>query len=81
MSAVGDTTARPQRRQREVVVQMNTRIALTTRTLIDDIAYREGLSIREVIERAIEATWGSSGAGDSAPPAIQLPIFDRGAAQ
>lgn len=60
MSAVEDRSSRPpQRRPREIVVQMNTRISLETRSLIDDVAYREGLSIREVLEQAVVAKWGS----------------------
>lgn len=47
------------RRERDVAVTLSTRIALSKRDLIDDVVQREGISIREVIEQALEAKWGS----------------------
>ena len=71
MSAVPDGSSRPPRRQtREIVVQMNTRVSLVTRALIDEVAYREGISIREVLERAVDAKWGSGAAAEQ--PDIHL---------
>ncbi|TQL46850.1 hypothetical protein [Subtercola boreus] len=58
MTAVENKPARHTRRTRELVVQLNTRVSLESRDLIDEIASREGLSIRSVVEQAIEAQWG-----------------------
>ncbi len=50
--------------QREITLQLNTRVSLATRDLIDSAAQANGLSIREVIERALAATWGSGTANE-----------------
>jgi tyrosyl-tRNA synthetase len=42
-----------------IAVQLNTRVSLQTRNLIDDIVLREGLNIREIVEQAIAAKWGT----------------------
>lgn len=51
-----ERSTRPARK--EPVIQLNTRIALSYRELIDDVAEREGLSIRAIIEGALEKTYG-----------------------
>lgn len=43
--------------RKEPVIQLNTRVALSYRELIDEVAEREGLSIRAVIEKALETTY------------------------
>ena len=48
------------RDSRDIAVSLSTRIALSKRDLIDDVVEREGISIREVIERALDAKWGSA---------------------
>jgi hypothetical protein len=42
-----------------IAVSFSTRIALPSRWLIDEVVAREGISIRDVIEQALEARWGS----------------------
>ena len=49
-----------------IAVSFSTRIALPSRWLIDEVVAREGISIRDVVEQALEAKWGS---GPSQPPA------------
>ncbi len=53
------TTLTPASRTRDVAVQLNTRVSLQTRDLIDEVAEREGISIRSVIESALIEKWGS----------------------
>lgn len=53
------------RRDIDVAVTISTRISLSKRHLIDDVVDREGISIREVIEQALEARWGTP--GETAP--------------
>lgn len=53
-------------RTKEIAVSLSTRISLSSRNTIDDIVESEGISIRDVIEQAIEARWGS---GPPAPDA------------
>ena len=50
---------RSNRRSPEPTVQVNVRVSPATRDLIAEIVDRDGLSIREVVEQAIEANWGS----------------------
>lgn len=50
-------------RTKEIAVSLSTRISLSSRNTIDNIVDREGISIRDVLEQAIEARWGS---GDNA---------------
>lgn len=58
--ATPKTTEAPKRPARkEPVIQLNTRIALSYRDLIDDVAEREGLSIRAIIETALDRTYGT----------------------
>jgi hypothetical protein len=61
MTAVDGTRSTPRPRRREIAVQLNTRVSLASRDLVDDVAAREGLSIREVVEQALAAKWGSGG--------------------
>lgn len=48
--------------RREVAVQLNTRVSLDTRDLIDEIARERGMNIRAVVEQAIERTWRAEAA-------------------
>jgi uncharacterized protein (DUF1778 family) len=59
MTAV-DTTGSRTRRERNDAVPLSTRVSIPTRDLIDDVAEREGISIRDVVEQAILARWGSA---------------------
>ncbi|QNE48666.1 hypothetical protein F1C58_16545 (plasmid) [Glaciihabitans sp. INWT7] len=47
------------RRPREISVQMNTRVSLVTRELLDDVVVAHGITLREAVEMAIEEKWGS----------------------
>lgn len=60
MTVANTTSNRKPQRERQVVVQLNTRVSLESRNLIDDVATSQGLSIRTVIEQALENTWGST---------------------
>ena len=53
------SATRPIRRPPEPTVQVNVRLSPATRDLIAEISDRDGLTIREVVEQAIEANWGS----------------------
>jgi hypothetical protein len=53
---------------------MSVRVSLPTRDLIDDVAEREGISIREVIERAVANTWGRSA---SSPTLVWSELTDH----
>jgi hypothetical protein len=55
--SVADINVR--RHNRAIAVQLNTRVSLETRDLIDDVVLREGLNIREVIEQAIAEKWAT----------------------
>lgn len=52
-----------------IAVSFSTRIALPSRWLIDEVVAREGISIRDVIEQALEARWGSGTAAAASAPA------------
>lgn len=54
-----DTQKTSRKQPKEIAVSLSTRISLSSRNTIDDIVDREGISIRDVIEQAIEARWGS----------------------
>ena len=43
---------------RDIAVSFSTRIALSKRDLIDEVVARENLTIRRVIEEALEEKWG-----------------------
>ena len=58
-----------QPRKRDIAVSFSTRISLPTRDLLDAVALREGLSLRETVEQAIEFRWGS-GSGRLRKPAL-----------
>ena len=47
-------------RKRDLVVQLSTRISVESRDLIDDVVDREGLSIRDIVEQAVKAKWGTA---------------------
>lgn len=65
MTAVEPRTTR---RRRPVAVTLNTRVSLDIRRMIEDVAEREDLSIREVVETALLEKWGSADAGDRTLP-------------
>lgn len=67
MTAVEQRTAR---RRRPVAVTLNTRVSLDIRRMIEDVAEREDLSIREVVETALLEKWGS---GTATTPERTLP--------
>ncbi|SDZ48485.1 hypothetical protein [Herbiconiux ginsengi] len=46
-------------RKRDVAVQLNTRVSLDNRELLDEVVAREGISLRAAVEMAIRSTWGS----------------------
>lgn len=60
--AVSADTSAPKRlgrpRGRELTVPFSTRIAIDISEIIDDVAAREGLTIRSVVEQAIQDKWG-----------------------
>lgn len=60
MTSIENKPSMRTHRKRELVVQLNTRVSLESRELIDEIASREGLSIRSIVEQAIEGQWGRS---------------------
>ena len=49
-----------------IVVQLNNRIRLSSRRLIDTVAQRDDKSIKDIVEEAVKARWGS---GDNSPAA------------
>lgn len=51
---------RSQKQAKDIAVQLNTRVSLETRNLIDTIAYQHGYSIREIVELAIVEKWTDS---------------------
>lgn len=59
---VSTDTSAPKRlgrpRGRELTVPFSTRIAIDISEIIDDVAAREGLTIRSVVEQAIQDKWG-----------------------
>jgi hypothetical protein len=59
MTTTDGATSR-QRRERDVAVNISTRLSLPVRDLLDDAVDREGISIREAIEVAIREKWGSA---------------------
>lgn len=46
-------------KKRDVAVQLNTRVSLDYRDLLDEVVAREGISLRAAVEKAIRTTWGS----------------------
>ena len=62
-------------KKRDIAVSFSTRLSLSTRDLLDVVAEREGLSLREIVEQAIEAKWGSG--VDSAP--VRLTVVENDA--
>ena len=47
-------------RRRELLAQLNTRISVPSRDLVDTIAARDGISIRAVVERALMQTYADA---------------------
>jgi hypothetical protein len=45
-------------KKRDVAVQLNTRVSLDYRELLDEVVAREGISLRAAVETAIRTTWG-----------------------
>lgn len=47
----------PQKKEKDIVVQFSTRISHSTRQLIDQVVADQDVTVREVIERAVNEYW------------------------